>query len=326
MKANISQQEIQQTAVRLGIPDHHFIYRRIARAFDLVATGKVSAIDDSIFRVKSQFALSACDRTRQVSYIVETNHFAPSCTCKDSQKTLFCKHQIASRLVENEQRGAIFACESQYCASTRRQSRNADTRRSRKASPVCRTSAQNTPKLTRNFDYDAEGLAQRMAPRRRIAVKETPNPKVKASWVVVEDGRTYVNVWQDLNGKICCVCGAYYKRDCIHKQAIRDYYDGGNGSKIANECGTEMAKELQDRLNGANGTGDTQSPSHHQLDTNDPFQECEQLDINQIEGRSWRVRSHALGDLVHHLSNGKYVISYKGIMSLAEQHNVGAHR
>ncbi len=248
MKTQFSQEQIQETAVRLGIPDHPFIHRRIARAFDLVATGKVSEIDDSIFRVKSQFA-------PKVSYIVETNHFAPSCTCKDSQKTLFCKHQIASRLVENE---------------------------------------QNTPKLT---------------------VKETPNPKVKASWVVVEDGRTYVNVWQDLNGKICCVCGAYYKRDCIHKQAIRDYYDDGNGSKrIENDCGTSEAKTLQDNLNGNNGTGDTQSPVRT-LDTSDPFQECEQLDIDQIEGRS-------NGDLVHVLSNGEYVISYRGIMTLAEQHKI----
>jgi len=253
MKANISQQEIQQTAVRLGIPDHPFIHRRIARAFDLVATGKVSEIDDSIFRVKSQFA-------PKVSYIVETNHFAPSCTCKDSQKTLFCKHQIASRLVENE---------------------------------------QNTPKLT---------------------VKETPNPKVKASWVVT-DGNEYTNVWQDLNGKICCVCGAYYKKDCVHKQKIREFQNAGwrvrshaLGSKVVNECGTETAKALQDKLNGSNGTGDRRSPVG-KLDANDPFQECEQLDIDQIEGRS-------NGDLVHKLSNAEYVISYKGIMALAEQHGV----
>ena len=39
------------------------------------------------------------------------------------------------------------------------------------------------------------------------------------------------------------------------------------------------------------------------------------LDIAQIEGRS-------NGDLAHKLSNGKYVISYKGIMKLAEQNSI----
>ena len=42
MKASISQQQISQTAVRLGIPDVAFTQRRIARAFDLVATNKVN--------------------------------------------------------------------------------------------------------------------------------------------------------------------------------------------------------------------------------------------------------------------------------------------
>ena len=250
MKNTISQEQINDTAVSLGIPTIPFFQRRIARAYDLVETNKVNEIshDEGLYRVHSQY--------NDKIYTVEVNHGNPHCTCPDGKKTVHCKHMIASIMTAFEQ--------------------------------------EQEPKLT---------------------VKETPNPKVKASWVVVEDGRTYVNVWQDFNGKICCVCGAYYKIDCIHKQAIRDYYDGGNGSKIANECGTETAKELQDRLNGANGTGDTQSPSHHQLDTNDPFQECEQLDIDQIEGRS-------NGDLAHKLSNGEYVISYRGIMKLADKHGV----
>ena len=250
MKNTISQEQINDTAISLGIPTIPFFQRRIARAYDLVETNKVNEIshDEGLYRVHSQY--------NDKIYTVEVNHGNPHCTCPDGKKTVHCKHMIASIMTAFEQ--------------------------------------EQEPKLT---------------------VKETPNPKVKASWVVVEDGRTYVNVWQDFNGKICCVCGAYYKIDCIHKQAIRDYYDGGNGSKIANECGTETAKELQDRLNGANGTGDTQSPSHHQLDTNDPFQECEQLDIDQIEGRS-------NGDLAHKLSNGEYVISYRGIMKLADKHGV----
>ena len=250
MKNQFTQEQISETAVRLGIPDHPFVARRIARAYDLVATNKISEIshDGGLYRVRSQY--------EDKIYTVELNHGKSHCTCPDNERTIFCKHMIASMMTAFE--------------------------RERKASV--------------------------------LTVKETPNPKVKASWVVT-DGNEYTNVWQDLNGKICCVCGAYYKRDCIHKQAIRDYYDGGNGSKIANECGTETAKELQDRLNGANGTGDTQSPFHHQLDTNDPFQECEQLDIDQIEGRS-------NGDLVHVLSNGEYVISYRGIMKLAAQHGM----
>ena len=297
MKSTISQEQISNTAVRLGIPDVPFTHRRIARAFDLFETNKVNEVsrEDGIYRVHSQY--------NDAIYTVEVNHGRPHCTCPDGKKTVFCKHMIASMMTAFEQeRGAI------------RQRR--------------KPSAQQEPKLTRNFDYDAEveshgeaeaspvcSIAQRMAPRRRIAVKETPNPKVKASWVVIENGQTYVNVWQDLNGKICCVCGAYYKKDCIHKQAIRDFYDGGNGSKrIENYCGSVEAKAIQDKLNGNNGTGDTKSPSH-QLDTSDPFQESEQLDIDQIEGRS-------NGDLVHKLSNGKYIISYHGIMALAERHKI----
>ncbi len=261
MTTQISQQEIQQTAVRLGIPDHPFVARRIARAYNLVETNKVNEIshDDGFYRVHSQYD----DKI----YTVELNHGHSHCTCPDNERTIFCKHSIASMMVARKQ--------------------------------------------------------ERKAPV--LTVKETAHTEfVKASWVVT-DGTLYTNVWQDLNGKICCVCGAYYKRDCIHKQAIRDYYDDGNGSAegfardntamhIENDCGTSEAKELQDKLNGNNGTGDTQSPVRT-LDTSDPFQECEMLDIDQIEGRS-------NGDLVHVLSNGEYVISYRGIMTLAEQHKI----
>ncbi len=292
MKNTISQEQINDTAVRLGIPTIPFFQRRIARAHDLVETNKVNEIshDDGLYRVHSQhddkiYTVEVNHGNPAVTRLAKGKACAPRCSCPDGKKTVHCKHMIASMMTAFEQE----------------------------------------PKLT---------------------VKETPNPKVKASWVVVEDGRTYVNVWQDLNGKICCVCGAYYKRDCIHKQAIRDYYDGAhrrslsaspcvssNGSKVVNECGTSEAKSLQDKLNGNNGTGGESHPST-QLDVNDPFQESELLDIDQIEGRSWRVprwredmssriiASHALGDLVHKLSNGEYVISYNGIMALAEQHNV----
>ncbi len=281
MKSTISQEQINDTAVRLGIPTIPFFQRRIARAYDLVETSKVNEIshDDveshgeaeaspvcSIYRVRSQYDPKAI-------YTVELNHGNPHCTCPDNERTIFCKHSIASMMVTKE--------------------------RERKASV--------------------------------LIVKETAHTElVKASWVVT-DGTLYTNVWQDLNGKVCCVCGAYYKRDCIHKQSIREYYSGGNngnGSKIVNDCGTSEAKALQEKLNGSNGTGDNQTPVHHQLNTSDPFQEAEQLDIDQINGNGWRVRRddkpsrHALGDLVHVLSNREYVISYRGIMKLAEKHGV----
>ena len=264
MKSTISQEQINDTAVRLGIPTIPFFQRRIARAYDLVETNKVNEIshDDGLYRVHSQYDNKI--------YTVEVNHGNPHCTCPDGKRTVNCKHMIASMMVAQERE---------------------------------------------QWSTQASPSASRVTPAPALTVKETAHKEtVKASWVVT-DGNEYTNVWQDLNGKICCVCGAYYKRDCIHKQAIRDYYDGGNVSKIVNDCGTETAKALQDKLNGSNGTGDNQTPVHHQLDTSNPFQECEQLDIDQIEGRS-------NGDLVHVLSNGEYVISYKGIMALAEQHGM----
>ncbi len=251
MKSTISQEKISKTAVKLGIPDHPFTQRRIARAYNLVETNKVNEVshEEGLYRVHSQ--------SDEKIYTVEVNHGNPNCTCPDGKKTVFCKHMIASLMVAQERE-------------------------------------QKAPAL--------------------VVKKKEHNERIKASWIVT-DGTVYTTVWQDLNGKICCVCGAYYKRDCIHKQAIRDFYADGNGSKITNECGTETAKALQDKLNGNNRTGDNQTPVHHQLDTSNPFQECEQLDIDQIEGRS-------NGDLVHVLSNGEYVISYRGIMTLADKHGV----
>ena len=107
---------------------------------------------------------------------------------------------------------------------------------------------------------------------------------------------------------------------CKHAIAARIwlYRDGnGNGSKRrVNECGTERAKAIQDKLNGDNeNNGNGVQPPSHQLDTSDPFQECESLDIDQIEERR-------NGELVHKLSNGEYVISYRGIMKLAEMHDI----
>ena len=133
-------------------------------------------------------------------------------------------------------------------------------------------------------------------------------------------------VWISPTGTSYCTCPDWrnYSGDsvvpdvhfhCKHSIAARIWlHHNGNGSKITSECGTSKAKELQDKLNSDNGTGDIKSPSH-KLDVSNPFEESEQLDIDQIEGRS-------NGDLVHKLSNGKYVVSYHGIMKLAEQHSI----
>jgi len=98
--------------------------------------------------------------------------------------------------------------------------------------------------------------------------------------------------------------------------------NNGNGTKrIVNECGSAEAKALQDKLNGQlnsrenNGNG-AQAPSQPmKLDLRDPFQESEQYDIDQIEGRK-------NGELAWKLSNGTWVISYKGIMTLSEKHGI----
>ena len=108
---------------------------------------------------------------------------------------------------------------------------------------------------------------------------------------------------------------------CKHmiSAAIWLHKNNGNGSKQTSECGSERAKELQDKLNyqlnksGNNGNGDAKSPSY-QLDISDPFQQSEQNDIDQIEGRKNGELAWKIGD--------KYVISFKGIMRLSEVHDI----
>ena len=106
---------------------------------------------------------------------------------------------------------------------------------------------------------------------------------------------------------------------CKHSIAALVWLHNNNGNgtkKVVNECGSNEAKAIQDRLNDSqknNGTGAQKAPS--QLDLSDPFQEAEALDIAQIEGRS-------NGDLAWKLRNGEYCISYRGIMTLAEKHSI----
>ena len=144
-------------------------------------------------------------------------------------------------------------------------------------------------------------------------------------------------VWISPTGTSYCTCPDWmnYSGDmvlpdvhfhCKHAISARIWlHHNGNGSKIENEAkvkyqnGSRGAAEIEAKLNGDNGSdannGTGDNPVHHQLDRSNPFEECELLDIEQIEGRS-------NGDLVHKLSNGEYIISYRGIMKLAEQHSI----
>jgi len=253
MNLGFSQKELQQTAVTLGLPTDGFVLRRLSRAQDLVATNKVSEIDDGIFRVRSQYDASK-------AYIVNVNHGDPSCDCPDGERTCHCKHRIASLLYQREQ----------------------------------------------------EQKAESMIIHRR-----------SDGVFGIIDGNHCVQVFK-IGGKWRCNCR---KDNCKHIKAIRNSPDDGGpdgrGRAVENECGSSEAQELQQKLNGqhsvsrnGNGNGAHQAPSQPmQLDISDPFQESEQYDIDQIEGRR-------NGELAWQLSNGEYVISYKGIMTLAEKHSI----
>jgi hypothetical protein len=97
----------------------------------------------------------------------------------------------------------------------------------------------------------------------------------------------------------------------------------GNGKRIVNECGSQEAKALQDKLNrqsdSQNNNGNSRqsrdSQMQSRLNRDDPFQEAEALDIDQIEGRR-------NGELAWKLRSGEYVISYAGVMKLAEKHEI----
>ena len=142
------------------------------------------------------------------------------------------------------------------------------------------------------------------------------------------DGNTVGNAeYLSRTGHWYCGCMRLkLKEPCRHIKEIQkrlgDDGNNGNGSKITNDCGSEHAKQLQDKFNGQqldsrndNGNGAKAPSQPTKLDIRDPFQQSEQLDIDQIEGR-------LNGELVHKLSNGEYVISYKGIMTLSERHDI----
>jgi hypothetical protein len=252
MRLAFSQSDIITTAKNLGLPTDGFIQRRIARAYDLVETNKVSKIDDGIFRVRSQYEPDK-------SYIVNLNHGEPSCDCPDGERTINCKHRIASLLYQARQAQAITII-----------------------------------KTTDGEDGDYW----------------------RRCWCIAQGNRR-IMVYDERDRRLFCNCGAYYN-DCEHKQLVIKTVT--KELKIQTECGTDQAKAIQDKLNGQidsqenNGNG-AHAPSQQQLDLSDPFQECEQLDIDQIEGR------HD-GDLAWKIRNGEYVVSYRGIMTLAERHSI----
>jgi len=101
MKLGFSQSEIIPTATNLGLPTKGFVQRqrRVAHAYDLVSN-KVMEIDDGIFRVRSQYE-------PQKSYIVNINRGHPSCDCPDGQRTINCKHRIASLLYLRQEIDAL---------------------------------------------------------------------------------------------------------------------------------------------------------------------------------------------------------------------------
>jgi len=145
----------------------------------------------------------------------------------------------------------------------------------------------------------------------RVQIKQTPYLKAGCyAYCTCQDWMNYsgdqdlpdVNFW------------------CKHSISALIWLHRNNGKRVVNECGTERAKELQNKLNGQsdsrknNGNG-AKAPSQMQLDITDPFQEAEALDIDQIEGRK-------NGELAWKLRNGEYCISYLGIMKLAEKHGI----
>jgi hypothetical protein len=148
----------------------------------------------------------------------------------------------------------------------------------------------------------------------RVQIKQTPYLKAGCyAYCTCQDWMNYsgdqdlpdVNFW------------------CKHSIAALVWlHNNGNGKRIVNECGSQEAKALQDKLNGQlnsqqdNGNSRFNRDSQPtQLDLSDPFQEAEALDIAQIEGR------HE-GELAWKLRNGEYCISYRGIMTLAKKHSI----
>lgn len=260
MKLGFSQPEIIQTATTLGLPTKGFVQRRVAHAYDLVESNTVMEVDDGIFRVRSQYE-------PHKSYLVNINHGHPSCDCPDGQRTINCKHRIASLLYLRQEIDALTITDETHKSCNQR-----------------------------------------------------------GRFLITDDqDKVVYHIYRDGKGRLICPCGR--KSDCKHRKAIKEYIIK---NKIKNEYGTERGQEIQEQLNRhlnrlKHSGKESKNPSQIQLSLDNPFEEAESYDIDQIEGRR-NVPILGIpqsgGDLAWKLSNGQYIISYKGIMTLAERHSI----
>jgi hypothetical protein len=110
-------------------------------------------------------------------------------------------------------------------------------------------------------------------------------------------------VWLHNNGSVRCV-----------------HTTPSTGKRIVNECGSQEAKALQDKLNGQrnsqknNGNG-AKAPSQDNIDPSAKiFMEADKLDETQILTGE--------GSKAHKLSDGSYCISFLGICNLADKYSI----
>jgi len=212
---------------------------------------------------------------------VNINRGHPSCDCPDGQRTINCKHRIASLLIASQ-------------SSQRRLRQEIDA-------------------LTIHALERSEGTDE---------THKSCNQRGR--WIVTDDqDKVVYHIYRDGKRRLICPCGR--KSDCKHRKAIKEYI---SKNKIKNEClsasaqagGTGFALEIQEKLNRhlnrlKNSTKGSKDPSQRQLRLDNPFEEADSYDIDQIEGRR-------NGDLAWKLSNGQYIISYQGVMTLAKRHSI----
>jgi len=146
----------------------------------------------------------------------------------------------------------------------------------------------------------------------------------RGRWIVTDDQNKVVyHIYRDIKGNLICPCGR--KSDCKHRKAIKEYI---SKNKIKNKCGTEFALEIQEKLNrhlnrlknstkgpALERSEGSKDPTQITLRLDNPFEEADSYDIDQIEGKR-------NGDLAWKLSDGQYIISYQGVMTLTERHGI----
>lgn len=222
----------------------------------------------------------------QKSYIVNLNHGHPSCDCPDGEHTCHCKHRIASML------------------------------------------------------YLRDKQAEQMTIIRII--KGTESDGWRWCWLI-KQGNKRIMIYDEHDRRLFCNCGAHYG-DCEHKRLVIETTKKKLEQKpVVNECGSNEAKALQDKLNSQSdsqndsGNGAHKAPSQDDIDPlSRPFVESDKLDEQQIltgEGGN----AHYLESVAELKANiqkyirkqrkqieklQEYVISYQGVMRLAEKHQI----